>query len=159
MFCCFIFQLTKGGNAIFKHKGKRIKPNDTHLLYHTGLAVFGFTGLLVMLLFHLRSLMKIDWQTITGEEILSQFHIPLFLGSVLTAFFVCLLLGFLIYRYHIDRVKQLQHRQKLARMILENKWYESEQVQSDGFFKDLSSSKPKEKITVFPKMYYSLLPI
>lgn len=109
-----------------------------------------------MALFHLGSLMRLNWKTITFEKILSQFYTPRFLGSVLTAFFVCLLLGLLIYRYRIDTVKQLQHRQKLARMILENKWYESEQVQSDGFFKDLSSSKPKEKIIVFPKMYYSL---
>ena len=126
------------------------------MLYHTDLTVFGFSGLLVMALFHLHSLIRMDWKTITVEEILSQLHTSYFLGSVLTAFFVCLLLGVLIYHYRIDTVKQLQHRQKLARMILENKWYESEQVQSDGFFKDLSSSKYKEKITIFPKMYYSL---
>jgi len=41
-------------------------------------------------------------------------------------------------------------------MILENKWYEADQVPSDGFFKDLSSSHSKEKITYFPKLYYQL---
>jgi energy-coupling factor transporter ATP-binding protein EcfA2 len=41
-------------------------------------------------------------------------------------------------------------------MIIENGWYESEQIQSDGFFKDLSSSKTKERISYFPKMYYYL---
>lgn len=41
-------------------------------------------------------------------------------------------------------------------MILENGWYESEQVQSDSFFKDLGSSKAKEKIRYFPKVYYRL---
>ena len=41
---------------------------------------------------------------------------------------------------------------KLAKMILENKWYESEQVKTEGFFKD-SAGRTKEKITYFPKMY------
>src|SRR5699024_6784286 len=36
-----------------------------------------------------------------------------------------------------------------------NKWYESEQVKTDGFFKD-STSRTKEKITYFLKMYYRL---
>ena len=40
-------------------------------------------------------------------------------------------------------------------MVLENKWYESEQVKTDGFFKD-SSSRTKEKITYFPKIFYRL---
>lgn len=41
-------------------------------------------------------------------------------------------------------------------MILENKWYEAEQSQSNSFFKDIPSGKTKEKITHFPKMYYKL---
>ena len=55
-----------------------------------------------------------------------------------------------------DEVKQLIHRQKLARMVLENKWYESEQRKEDAFFKDLSSSRSKETITYFPKIYYRM---
>ena len=43
-----------------------------------------------------------------------------------------------LYRYFLpDKVKQLSHRQKLARMILENGWYESEKTQDSRFFKDL----------------------
>lgn len=41
-------------------------------------------------------------------------------------------------------------------MILENVWYEFEQIQSERFFKDLPSSKSKERINHFPKMYYYL---
>ena len=41
-------------------------------------------------------------------------------------------------------------------MILENKWYESEVIKDDGFFKDLNHNKQKEKIVYFPKMYYKL---
>ena len=41
-------------------------------------------------------------------------------------------------------------------MILKNGWYESQESQSEGFFKDLPSSKTRERITHFPKMYYYL---
>lgn len=97
-----------------------------------------------------------DWQTIMIDSFTNQLHRPYFWGSVITALFVCLLIGFLYYRYRIDSVKQLQHRQKLARMVLQNGWYEAEQIQDASFFKDLSSSKTKEKISHFPKMYYYL---
>ena len=40
---------------------------------------------------------------------------------------VCLAVILLFWRYRREEVKQLIHRQKLARMVLENKWYESEQ--------------------------------
>lgn len=100
--------------------------------------------------------MTLDWQTVTVDNLIQQFHRPYFWGSVITALFVCLLIGFLYYRYRIDSVKQLQHRQKLARMVLQNGWYEAEQIQDDGFFKDLPSSKTKEKISHFPKLYYYL---
>ena len=53
-------------------------------------------------------------------------------------------------------MKQLFHRQKLARMLLENGWYESESTQDSGFFKDLPVTTKKEKITYFPKLYYHM---
>ena len=96
-----------------------------------------------------------DWETITFDDFINQIQTPYFLGSVITSLFVCLIVGLLYYSYKIDNIKQLEHRQKLAKMILENKWYESEQVKTEGFFKD-SAGRTKEKITYFPKMYYSL---
>lgn len=98
----------------------------------------------------------LDWQAITLDDFINQIQTPYFLGSVITALFVCLIVGILYYYYKIDNIKQLQHRQKLAQMILQNGWYESEQIQSEGFFKDLPSSKSKERISHFPKMFYYL---
>lgn len=112
--------------------------------------------LLAMIPFYLYAIMAIDWKIVTLDDFISQLKTPYFLGSVFTAIFVCLGTTSLYYHYKIDNIKQLQHRQKLARMILQNHWYESEQVQSDGFFKDLQSSKSKEKISYFSKMYYHL---
>ena len=53
-------------------------------------------------------------------------------------------------RYRPDKIKQLCHRQKLSRMILENVWYESEQSQDSGF-KDPPASRSKEKSPISPK--------
>ncbi|MGQ4242160.1 FtsK/SpoIIIE domain-containing protein [Enterococcus casseliflavus] len=141
---------------MFKYKGKRIKASDKQLVYHffTVSMVSLFTC--VMIPFHLRSILAMDWETVTLDDFLNQLQTPYFLGSVITALFVCLVVGFLYHYYKIDNIKQLEHRQKLAKMVLQNGWYEAEQVQSEGFFKNLSSSKAKERISHFPKMYYYL---
>ena len=109
-----------------------------------------------MIPFHIKALLAVDWNAITPNDFASQLQTVYFWGSVITALFVCLIVGVLYYRYKIDNIKQLQHRQKLALMVLQNGWYESEKVQSEGFFKDLPSSKTKERISHFPKMYYYL---
>ncbi|WYJ97955.1 FtsK/SpoIIIE family protein [Enterococcus sp. DIV0212c] len=97
-----------------------------------------------------------NWKNVKLIDANIQLNIPYLMSSLFTALLVCLLATYLYYHYRIDHIKQLQHRQKLARMILENGWYESEQIQSDSFFKDLGSSKAKEKIRYFPKVYYQL---
>src|SRR5690625_4910066 len=63
---------------------------------------------------------------------------------------------FVYYRYGYDRIRQVIHRQKLAKMIMENGWYETKQVQSGSFFEDIPKGKTKDKISHFPKMYYRL---
>lgn len=148
------FSYLERSDTIFKYKGKRIKANDKRLVYNTVIGSLVMLFLLVMIRFHLEALLSVNWNIITLNDVTDQLYRPYFWGSVIIALFVCLLFGFLYYRYRIDSVKQLEHRQKLALMILQNGWYESEQIQDDGFFKDLPSSKTKEKITHFPKMYY-----
>ena len=115
-------------------RGKRIRPTDKDLVFHTALAALFPVFLLVVQLY----------------------HIPYLLFSMGVAGLVCLAAVLLFWRYRRDEVKQLIHRQKLARMVLENKWYESEQRKEDAFFKDLSSSRSKETITYIPKIYYRM---
>ena len=69
---------------------------------------------------------------------------------------VCTVTIWLLYRRFPDKLNEMRHRQKLARMVLENQWYEqSDTKQSEGFFKDLpASSRPK--IARFPRMYYRI---
>ena len=45
---------------------------------------------------------------------------------------------------NLDVYKRQVHRQALARMILENGWYESKTGQNSGWFKDAPSGSSKE---------------
>ena len=131
-------------------RGERIKANDKHLVYHFVLISLLVVFLVVLLPFHWRALQSVNWQAV------QLLHTPYFWSSILTALFVCGLISWLYYHYRIDSIKQLEHRQKLARMILENHWYEAEETQSEGFFKDLPSKKTKQRIRHFPKIYYRM---
>src|SRR5699024_7346032 len=77
--------------------------------------------------------------------------VTFFISVAITA--VC---AYLYYRYRYDRIRQVIHRQKLAKMILENGWYETKQVQSNSFFEDIPNGITKDKISYFPKLYYRL---
>jgi len=137
-------------------RGKRIRPTDKDLVFHTALAALFPVFLLVVLLFHIRQIAGTNWQEVSLSQITQDVNIPYLLFSMGVAGLVCLAAVLLFWRYRRDEVKQLIHRQKLARMVLENKWYESEQRKEDAFFKDLSSSRSKETITYFPKIYYRM---
>lgn len=126
------------------------------MLYHFTLVRLLPIFLSILLLFYHKQLLQTNWENVSLIDANIHLNIPYLMSSLFTALFVCLLVTYLYYHYRIDHIKQLHHRQKLARMILENGWYESEQVQSDSFFKDLGSRKAKEKIRHFPKVYYRL---
>lgn len=141
----------------FVYCGKQIHAGDKDLVFRFAITYLLSIFLLVILLLHSRTIMRIDWENISllnKSEV--QLDIPYMIISIVIAAVVCLAVAIIYYHHYIDYIKQLFHRQKLARMILENKWYEAEQVQSNSFFKDLSSGKTKERITHFPKMYYRL---
>lgn len=137
-------------------RGKRIRPTDKDLVFHTALSALLPVFLLVILLFHLRQITGTDWQEVSLSQTAQNINIPYLLFSIGVAGAVCLGAALLFWRYRRDGIKQLIHRQKLARMVLENKWYESEQGKEDAFFKDLSSNRSKERITYFPKIYYRM---
>ncbi|MDE8033484.1 FtsK/SpoIIIE domain-containing protein [Erysipelothrix rhusiopathiae] len=138
----------------FYFRGKRVRPSDKDLVFHFAILSLLPVFLLVVGLFHIKTIQQINWQNFNLSQA-DKIDISYLAISFSIALLVCLLVDFLFKRYKYDSFKQLQHRQKLAKMILENRWYESEQVKADSFFKD-SSSRTKEKITYFPKMYYRL---
>ena len=137
-----------------KQRGKRIRPSGKDLVFHFTIASLLPVFLLVVGLFHVKTIQQINWQDFNLSQA-DKIDIPYLIISFSVAILICLLVAFVFKRVRYDTVKQLYHRQKLAKMILENKWYESEQVKTEGFFKD-SAGRTKEKITYFPKMYYRL---
>lgn len=136
---------------LFQKRGKRIREKDVSLVFQ--FIFFRALGvwLLCFIPFHLSFILSTTWQI---EEFQAHFistygMMTLFISFIMTA--VC---AFVYYRYRSDHVKQVIHRQKLAKMILENGWYETKQVTQESFFKDIPSNKSKEKISHFPKVYY-----
>lgn len=136
------------------HSGKRIRPGDKDLVFHTAIWILLPVFILVVALFHAKAILEINWQDFHFPKA-DDINVPCLVIGCLTAGVTCLLLVFVMRRYRYDWIKQLYHRQKLARMILENKWYEAKQVKSEGIFKD-SSSRTREKISYFPKVYYRM---
>ena len=136
------------------NKGHRIRASDKHLVYHFSIGTLLFVFVAVLLLLNIKQLMRTDWEHFSLLEnglTLSPYNFI----TILIATGVCALVAFLYYRFCYDNFKNLLHRQKLARMILENKWYEADTVQDSGFFTDLQG-RSREKIVWFPKIYYQM---
>lgn len=131
------------------NKGHRIRASDKQLVYHFPIGTFLFVFVAVLLLLNIKHLMRTDWEhfsLLKNGLTLSPYNII----TILIATGVCALVAFLYYRFCYDSFKKLLHRQKLARMILENKWYEADTVQNDVFFTDLQS-RSREKSSGFQR--------
>ena len=107
----------------------------------------------VMVLLNLKTILQTDWHRLS----MLHWNVPYLLFSGIVSAVIAGVVLALLYRLFPDTVRQLMHRQKLARMVLENQWYEqAERTKQDGFFKDLPSSDTKTKIARFPRMYYRM---
>lgn len=144
-------------NRIFKYRGIRIYPHHKHLLFHYLLSTFFSFFLLNTILFYWNILTKLTLKNTSWPFIksLPWSWLGLILSIVISITTTAVLVTILRIRFD-NFYQQLRHRQKLARMILENNWYETSTQQSEGYFKDLSSQKSKEKISYFPRVYYLL---
>lgn len=132
-------------------KGKRIRPGDNHLVFYSLLFLFLLSWITIFLLFHINFLLGIKFQK---DELISYFISFYGATSLLLSLGLALLIMWLWRHYRLDTYKSLTHRKKLTRMILENGWYETKQVEDFDIFN--STSKMKEKISYFPKMYYQM---
>ena len=133
---------------LYTYRGKRIRASDKNLIFNYALFCLFPVFLFVLCLFHCKRIVTADW---------SNLSVPYFICSLIVASAVCAALACLYRYFRVDSFKQLQHRQKLARMMLENKWYEADTQRSQGFFKDLNTGGgSKERITYFPKLFYRM---
>lgn len=135
-----------------KLKGKRIRPSDKSLVFQFFLFMILGIGLVSFLPFHFSFFKQTNWQV---KELQTHF---LSFYSFITLLFSLITVGCFIvwfYFYRFDTYKSWTNRQKLARMILENGWFESKQVEEFQLFED-KPPKKKDKISYFPKIYYRL---
>ena len=142
----------------FQKRGNRIRASDKSLVFRFSAGSLLLLFLTVVLLLNLKTIAATDWNLVHFLQD-GSVHLtvtPYMIVSVIAALLICGVAALLYRRFQYDRVKQLFHRQKLAKMILENGWYESETTQDSGFFKDLAATSKKEKIIYFPKMYYRM---
>lgn len=132
-----------------KQRGKRIRPSGKDLVFHFTIASLLPVFLLVVGLFHVKTIQQINWQDFNLSQA-DKIDIPYLIISFSVAILICLLVAFVFKRVRYDTVKQLYHRQKLAKMILENKWYESEQVKQ----KKQPASSVHERPTTRQEQYH-----
>ena len=71
-------------------RGKRIRPTDKDLVFHTALAALSPVFLLVVLLFHIRQIAGTNWQEVSFSQIAQDVNIPYLLFSMGVAGLVCL---------------------------------------------------------------------
>ena len=103
-----------------KSKGNRIRASDKSLVYHFCIGWLLLLFVAVFLLLNLRQLLVTDWKdfNLLHAGITWTVYNSI---TVLIATGVCALVAFLYYRYGYDSIKRSLHRQKLDRMVLENK--------------------------------------
>lgn len=132
-------------------RGKRIRPTDKDLVFHTALASLLPVFLLVVLLFHIRQIAGTNWQEVPLSQIVQDVNIPYLLFSMGMAGLVCLTAVLLFWRYRRDEVKQLIHRQKLARMVLEINGMNRSRERRTLFSRTCLPAVPKKPSLTFPK--------
>ncbi|MDZ5671912.1 coupling conjugation protein ConQ [Bacillus stercoris] len=135
----------------WKYRGKRIRPYMRNNVKLAGAIIFVPVFLLSMFLFWREQLTHFDLsQAIKHFE----WNVPLIIKSVLCS--VLIAVGSIVASYFLlfDSYKKILHRQKIAKMIFSNKFYEKENVKVRKIFSNETDSK--EKITYFPRMYYQV---
>ena len=135
----------------FNKRGNRIRASDKSLVFRFSAGSLLLLFLAVVMLLNLKTIITTDWKVISLFQD-GSVHLtvtPYRIMTIVLAALVCVLATLFYRRFQYDRVKQLFHRQKLARMLLENGWYESESTQDSGFFKDLPATTKKRKSPIF----------
>src|SRR5690625_2975543 len=132
----------------FRRRGERIKEKDASLVFQ--FIFFGLVGvwLVSFIPFHLSFLLSTTWQL---DDFQAHFISTYGLVTLLISFALTAGCAYLYYRYRYDKIKQIIHRQKLAKMILENGWYETKQIAQEGFLRIFHPIKRRKKSAIFQR--------
>ena len=121
----------------YRKRGKRIRPSDASLFFQ--FIFFGLFGvwLVFYIPFHVKFLLSTTREV---DPFQTHFVSTYGLTSLIISLVLVAICAFVYFWYRYNHLKQLMHRQKLAKMILDNQWYETKQVMNEGFFKDIPSN-------------------
>ena len=122
---------------LYKKRGNRIRASDKSLVFRFSAGLLLLLFLAVVMLLNLKGILTTDWKSVSFLQN-GSVHLtvtPYMIVTIIVAALVCVIAACLYRKFQYDKVKQLFHRQKLAKMILENGWYESETMQDSGFFR------------------------
>lgn len=133
----------------WKYRGKRIRPYMRNNVKLAGAIIFVPVFLLSMIIFWREQLIHFDISRVIKHF---EWNVPLIIKSVLCS--VLIAVGSIATSYFLffNSYKKILHRQKIAKMIFSNKFYERENVKVRKLFSNETDTK--EKITYFPRMYY-----
>lgn len=133
---------------LWRYKGTRIRPRHKRNVLRTGALISVPVFLLLMILFWKDHLWSLYEKGIENTFQHFTFNVPLIVTSLLVSIIVPVALILVWYFIFHQSYKKIYHRQKIARMIFSNKFYESKSVRSK------ITEKTVQKISYFPKFYY-----
>lgn len=138
-------------SKLWKYKGTKIRPRHKNNVVKTGALISVPVFLLLMILFWKEHLWILYEKGVEDTFQNFTFNIPLIITSLTVSIIVptAILLGW-FYMFRKQKLKKIYHRQKISRMILSNKFYESKSVKSR------ITGRMVQKITYFPRFYYRL---
>ncbi|MEK4684783.1 FtsK/SpoIIIE domain-containing protein [Bacillus sp. FSL M8-0256] len=136
-------------SKLWKYKGSRIRPRHKNNVMKTGALISVPVFLLLMIMFWKEHLWILYEKGVEATFKNFAFNVPLIVTSLSVSIVIptVLLLGWL-YMFRKQKFKKIYHRQKISRMILSNKFYESKSVKSR------ITGRMVQKITYFPRFYY-----
>ncbi|MCY7569323.1 ATP-binding protein [Bacillus safensis] len=136
-------------SKLWKYKGSRIRPRHKNNVMKTGALISVPVFLLLMIMFWKEHLWVLYEKGVEATFKNFAFNVPLIVTSLSVSIVIptVILLGWL-YMFRKQKFKKIYHRQKISRMILSNKFYESKSVKSR------ITGRMVQKITYFPRFYY-----
>ncbi|MFP3420798.1 FtsK/SpoIIIE domain-containing protein [Bacillus sp. SIMBA_161] len=135
-------------SKLWKYKGTKICPRHKNNVVKTGALISVPVFLLLMTLFWKDHLWIIYDNGLEDTFQNFTFNKPLIIKSLLVSVIVPAALIFVWYFIFHHNYKKIYHRQKIARMIFSNKFYETKNVKSKV------TDRMVQKISYFPRFYY-----
>lgn len=135
-------------SKLWKYKGSRIRPRHKNNVVKTGALISVPVFLLLIILFWKDHLWSLYEKGIENTFQQFTFNVPLIVTSLLVSIIVPVALILVWYFIFHQSYKKIYHRQKIARMIFSNKFYETKSVRSK------ITEKTVQKISYFPRFYY-----